>query len=295
MNAPDTLWPDGLWSLWDMVNLQLGQMIEIFRRLEVNLLTLKSLNDDGDGSERISEINGAAIQGNVRLLKVLLKETGDKHIDHSIDQLWSAIGHCKNNAQIYAKMEVLYQSLRVSFSDRLAYCYPKDKGDIFRRWKDDWDIVYTNFASARLDIVEGIDCYALGHNMACVFHMARVGEIGLRAIGRERGIQSLKGGVPIEWATWGQVLQEIEPKTEDIRKNEPKGPKKEHALQFYNTVLSNLRAIRNLYRDPTMHFRDNYDDGEAQSAIFRVRSLMTMLSSKLDENSIGPIPSEAWC
>ena len=66
------------------------------------------------------------------------------------------------------------------------------------------------------------------------------------------------------------------------------------ALAFYEPVLSDLRAIQSLYRDQTMHLRDMYDDGEAQSAMFRVQQLMTILSAKLSESSIRSIPWRAW-
>jgi hypothetical protein len=46
--------------------------------------------------------------------------------------------------------------------------------------------------------------------------------------------------------------------------------------------------------DQTMHLRKSYDDEEAQRAMFRVRELMTTLSSKLSEKSIRKIPWSAW-
>jgi hypothetical protein len=123
--------------------------------------------------------------------------------------------------------------------------------------------------------------------------MSRVAEIGLRTIARERGIKNARKDVPLDWGTWGQAFNAIEDKLKDIRKNPP-GPKKDAALAFYDTVLSDLHAIQNLYRDRTMHLRKRYDDGEAQSAMFRTRELMTTLSSRLREDSIRPIPWSAW-
>jgi hypothetical protein len=47
--------------------------------------------------------------------------------------------------------------------------------------------------------------------------------------------------------------------------------------------------MRDLYRDPTMHFRERYDKGQAASAIFRVHSLMSSLASKLTESKTKKI------
>jgi hypothetical protein len=85
----------------------------------------------------------------------------------------------------------------------------------------------------------------------------------------------------------------MEPTIEELRKK-PNGVQKTNALAFYERILSDLRAVQSLYRDQTMHLRDEYDDGEAQSAMFRVRELMNMLASKLDGNSTRAIPWSAW-
>jgi hypothetical protein len=188
----------------------------------------------------------------------------------------------------------LFRAIERDASGELFCHYQKDRVGFLQRMTAEWDSVFKTFPSAQREIEEGVDCYALGHNLACVFHMVRVGEIGLRVIGRERGVRTVRGKVPIEWGTWGQVFQAIEPTIEDIRKTKPNGPKKAAALVFYERVLSDLRAIQSLYRDPTMHLRDEYDDGETQSAMFRVRELMTMLAIKLDENSTRAIPWSAW-
>jgi hypothetical protein len=86
----------------------------------------------------------------------------------------------------------------------------------------------------------------------------------------------------------GTFLRRSNRGVDELRKK-PNGPNKEEALKFYYTALSDLRTIQNLYRDPSMHLRSEYDDGETQSAIFRVKSLMNILSVKMDENSQGPI------
>jgi hypothetical protein len=174
--------------------------------------------------------------------------------------------------------------------------YQKYKIQYFKNMGNDLALVFQNFSSTREEIIAGVDCYALGHNTACVFHMSRVGEMGLRIIAEERGVKSIKkrgASVPVEWATWGEVFNAIEPRLTEIR-HKPNGPKKDAALAFYDTIKSDLKAIQSLYRDQTMHLRGSYDDAEAQSAMFRVRQMMTTLASKLDEASIKKIHWSAW-
>jgi hypothetical protein len=195
--------------------------------------------------------------------------------------------------QIKNEIDELYLAVEHDAASDFFCHYNRDRLEYVTRMPVDWAATFKSFASAKPEIERGIDCYAIGHNTACVFHMCRAGEIGLRAIGRERGVRRLRRNVPIEWGTWGQVFQAIGPTIEDIRKK-PNGPNKTNALAFYDCVLSDLRAIQSLYRDQTMHLRDNYDLGETQSAIFRVRELMNTLADKLDENSTRAIPWSAW-
>jgi hypothetical protein len=150
----------------------------------------------------------------------------------------------------------------------------------------DWGKVILEFPSASREIEAGIDCYALNDYSGCVFHMMRIAELALRAIARERGVKALSGKrgavKPLEWGTWNEVFDAIENELKVVRRASP-GPKRDAALTFYDAALSDLRRMRDLYRDPTMHFRETYDKGEAFDAIARVRGLMATLAPHLNE------------
>jgi hypothetical protein len=186
------------------------------------------------------------------------------------------------------EIDELFAAVQLDANDEFFCHYDKKNVDQIRFVEDGWSDVFAAYPGAKPEIIAGVDCFALGHNAACVFHMCRVAEIGLRAIGRERGVELAKSAQWIEYATWGAILGAIEPEVEKIRKKR-RGPVRDEALKFYDSILSDLRAILNLYRDPSMHFRDSYNDGEASGAIFRVKSLMKALSSKLSEDDEEPI------
>jgi hypothetical protein len=146
----------------------------------------------------------------------------------------------------------------------------------------DWGSVFEKFPSSGAEVKTGLDCYAFGDAAGCVFHMMRVAELGVRTLARERGITSVRKNIPIKWANWQEVIDAINHELTAIRAK-PRGPKKDAALSFYETVLSDLRALQAVYRNPTMHFREAYHASEALNATFRVKSLMTMLATKLNE------------
>jgi hypothetical protein len=194
---------------------------------------------------------------------------------------------------ILREIQELWNAIDHDGYEQLFCHYPLQKVSFLLEVRKTWARTLAAFPSAEKEIEEGVDCYALGHNTACVFHMARVAEMGLRTIARERGLKNARKNVPLDWGTWGAVFGAIEGQLKAIR-NKPPGPKKDAALAFYDTILSGLHAIQSLYRDRTMHLRKSYDDGEAQSAMFRSRELMDTLSTKLTEDAIRAIPWGAW-
>jgi hypothetical protein len=189
-------------------------------------------------------------------------------------------------SDINTLLEELWQTLEWEMKSEHFFHYSREDARQIENVDEEWKNVISAFPSSRREIVAALDCYALNDYTGCVFHMMRVAELGLRTIAKERGVISLgrKKPKPIEWGTWQEVFDAIEGQLPAIRRASP-GPKRDAALSFYDTALSDLRTLRGLFRDPTMHFRGNYDKGEADSAIFRSYSLMGTLATKLTEAS----------
>jgi hypothetical protein len=144
----------------------------------------------------------------------------------------------------------------------------------------------------RKEIEEGVDCYALEHNTASVFHMMRVAEIGMRALARERKVSFPRH--PLEWAGWQQILDETERRAKSATQGMSPGPKKDAMLAFYSGTIGQLHGFKDTYRNVVMHVRRNYDELEALRAINQVRDFMNGLSAKIGERTRGPIPASRW-
>jgi hypothetical protein len=193
-----------------------------------------------------------------------------------------------NWREAHTLVDRLRNQIDREISAECFFHYMREDAHLVAAVEKDWADIITAFPSIKPEIVAGIDCFAIGHNTACVFHMMRATEFGLRMIARERGIKTVGRNKPIEWGMWRDLFQAIEGKLRGIH-NAAAGPKREAALQFYEGAVSDLRALQANYRDPTMHFRDSYDRGQAHSAMFRVKSLMTNLATKLREDRIRKI------
>jgi hypothetical protein len=253
----------------------------------------------GDRDEFVSQEDTKAIGDQLSRIKHVCKYLRMPRATERLDKITMLFSQSTSSTygHLFSEIYELLDAIERDASDEYFCHYRKDRLIYLQKIDTDWKLVFEKFKSTKEEIAAGIDCYALGYNTACVFHMSRVGEIGLRIIAHERSVKAIKGkkGIPIhlEWANWGQVFNAMEPAIKEI-KQKPNGSQRDAALAFYETILSDLHAIQSLYRDQTMHLRKSYDDGEAQSAMFRVRELMATLSSKLSENSTRQIPWSAW-
>jgi len=205
---------------------------------------------------------------------------------HRLSRLEVMLSTANTNAAIHHELDELFNAVEHDAYQEFFCHYPKQSVGHVLGIEKEWAPVFKAFRSAKADIQEGVDCFALQHNAACVFHMMRAAECGLRAIAYERGIKKInKNKKPIEYATWGDVIKVIEDEIAKIRTGGGKPENKEIALQFYTTAAADLRQLLSNYRDKTMHLRGNYDAGQASSVIFRTKSLLTMLATRLNEDS----------
>jgi hypothetical protein len=183
--------------------------------------------------------------------------------------------------EFIGEIRTLREALEHDIWNRFFYCYSKAAGDELIDMQDSWKSVFDKFPIARFEIVEAVDCWALGHGTACVFHLMRAAEYGLRALARERRVKLPKKQV-LEWADWRTVIDGIANKVHAIS-NKKRGPARDAALEFYRGALGSLESFKDVYRNNVMHTRKSYTTGEALSVMHHVREFMNRLASKMDE------------
>lgn len=140
------------------------------------------------------------------------------------------------------------------------------------------DQVATAFSKVSKEIEEAGKCLALGRNTACVFHLMRVMEAGVRALGQSLGNPSLD---PSKNPNWGQILG---PCNDELRKAKPKrSPAWQASDVFFSEATANLLAVKDAWRNPTMHIERSYDGEEARDVFSSVRAFMRHLATELTE------------
>jgi hypothetical protein len=162
------------------------------------------------------------------------------------------------------------------------YHYPRSKAEERLAFEKNWKKVAERFRSATPEAIAAVDCWAMGHGTACVFHLMRLVEHGLRAIARERRVK-LHANRPLEWAEWQKIIKAIEDKANKIYSHKP-GKARDAALEFYRGLLGEIMAFKDVYRNNVMHTRKSYDVDEAKSVMNHVHGFMSRLSEKIGED-----------
>ena len=166
---------------------------------------------------------------------------------------------------------------------------PTEKATLHDRFAFGWEEIWKKFPEVKEDSQDAIDCYALEKNTACVFHMMRVAEMGLRSIAKKVKVKltDKKEPLPVEFATWNKVIDGIKTKIAVVR-TKPKSARQNEQLQFYSDAADQCTYIRDLWRNDVSHHRKTFNDGEALGVLTRVQQFMGLLAKKEGDEKSKP-------
>lgn len=136
--------------------------------------------------------------------------------------------------------------------------------------------------AAQWELDEAGNCYAAGRSTACIFHLMRAAEHGLRMLARKLRVKiSDKGqAIKIEFGDWNKVITGIKNKISDVRKL-PLGPKRQAKLEVYDSAADHCEDMKEIWRNNLAHARKPYEDPEAVEAFRRVSDFMQFLGKEL--------------
>jgi hypothetical protein len=134
------------------------------------------------------------------------------------------------------------------------------------------------FPSVIVDIEEAGKCYAMARNTACVFHLMRVMEVGLCALGKSLNNPALD---PRRNPSWDSILKKCD---DELQKPKiDRSPEWQINDTFFSQATANLRAVKDAWRNPTMHVEAKYDNDKAIDVWNATRAFMRHLALKLTE------------
>jgi hypothetical protein len=104
----------------------------------------------------------------------------------------------------------------------------------------------------------------------------RVVEVGLRALGHSLNDPSLD---PKRNPTWEAILKKCD--TELQKPRQQQSPEWAADSTFFANAAANLRAVKEAWRNPTLHVEISYDEERAVEVYSAVRAFMRHLATKL--------------
>ena len=148
------------------------------------------------------------------------------------------------------------------------------------------DITSSRFVGLWFDCEESAKCLCLGRPTASVFHAMRMLEVGIAALAKRLNIPD---PVLANDRNWGNMLGAI--KKEIDAKYPPKSRLSGSEGAFLEQVYVSLDAVKNPWRNDTMHVTSIYTDDEARHILSCSVKLIQKMSMGFDE--YGEIVSDA--
>lgn len=269
-------------TLWDMVWLLYNfskYLVWIERK---RTQALKAVKEAGRNCQ-VNGVENGAIEGErhsiYNSLEGLEKECTQLNLNGTYRQVFTLRVNVGNphKACYWSEIESHLQGIQWSLDKELLPLnfvhIPVGKWKLFEKDGDDslfGKKVYKKFKPARTDIKSAGTCVALDLHTAAVFHLMRATEIGLIALARHLKVHTVHKNKPIEYATWGEILNGLQQAIASRPKTE---------MEHYQSLIIECNAIKDLWRNPVSHSAKFYNKDEAMSVLTHVKEFMTRLAS----------------
>jgi hypothetical protein len=183
----------------------------------------------------------------------------------------------------FHELKVLREAIESDINKHLFVEAQPEKAKVFEDLKNGkWAALIEKVSDIKADVQSAVECYALEQDTACVFHLMRVAEIGLRHIASKVGVRltDKRKPMPVDYATWDKVINGIKSKITAAHEM-PKGPRKNKKLQFYSDAADQCTYFRDMWRNDVAHARRRFNDAEAAGIMARVRDFIGLLANAI--------------
>lgn len=148
---------------------------------------------------------------------------------------------------------------------------PSDASQLYEKKELFGPIVSSKFPESIQDVACAGSCLALGQPTACVFHLMRVMEDGVQALGKK-----LRLKIQVKVETWYQILEHVDKAIESMPNKTPAQRKKKENHANISVLLSHVRIA---WRNDVMHPKRTYTLDEAREVFDAVKSFMRHLAN----------------
>ena len=220
--------------------------------------------EEDDPGRPLSQQAVVELNAHLADLSALCDELGLKIARRGIER--ARIDHPKSDREYDALIGVVTDELESQLflfvPATRSSCYQADPG-------------MPRFPTASTEIVRAGNCYAVGEYTACVFHAMRSAELGLDAVRANLCLPARD----INERSWGNICNDIRGGISGKGKAWPK-------QDIYTALLATLVAVKDSWRNQTMHVASSYDEAQALSILRNTKDFVSRLSNVMDESGL---------
>lgn len=183
---------------------------------------------------------------------------------------------------VIRELDHLQSAIREELHRHKFLYIPSPDDTFLRRNKLFGNAVYAAFPSARVEIKEAGTAFAVELYTACVFHLMRVAEHGLRQLARRLHVKLTDKTkfMPLDYADWDKVITGIRNKLSTVR-TLPRGPQKQARVEMYSNAADHCEYMKDIWRNTASHTRKSYIKSDALLTMDRVKAFMQFLGESL--------------
>lgn len=246
----------------------------IFSNLMVGLfdfeMGLYALSPD-EAKSKISASESSDLVHHMTVATNMAEEMSLDAVAVLLERMW--LNHKRGylKGELYDDVKNLRSRIEDQLKSRLFLFIEPSRASYYKHLQLFGQQVNDNFPSAIDDIQDAGNCLALGQGTACVMHLMRVMEAGLKALAK---------GLKIPYApSWESYLSQIEKNIG--AKHASKSPAWKKKEKFYRDLSGDLLTIKQAWRNPTMHIERRYEVDEAEVIFKAVCTLMKRMATGL--------------
>jgi hypothetical protein len=190
-----------------------------------------------------------------------------------------------------SQTRAVHEALWRELSRQRVYCYPPEKADALVKMGQEWSAVFKAIPAVEVDIRSGLDCWAMGHNVASIFHIMRAMEVGVQQFAKRLSVNivRLNPGKHVRELTWDQILNEM---TAPIKALAQGTVSQKRRAEKFKAAQSYLYGVKDAWRNPIMHPRpEGYSDQQTNDVINHARAFLTELAGIISPKKIAQADS----
>jgi hypothetical protein len=230
--------------------------------------------ENGDPGSPLSPADLQGLQRHLTQLSVVCQQLDLKTAKRGMDR---AIASPPNSS---GEFRALVNVVMDELEDRLFLFVPSERASYFERSTD-----IPSMPSAARELVRSGNCVAVGEYTASVFHAMRSVEVGLTAIYACLALPALSN----RERSWGTICNRIKTAIDARQTKEwrdKNGGNVWGESEFFAGTYATLVAVKDAWRNSTMHVDITYDQTQAEMIFGNVTAFIGQLANRMDEKGL---------